>query len=146
MYRPPIRPPVGAWANHLHSQRIDRRLSQTQAFELVRERLSLSPKSRAVYVALDMGDRQPRPEEAAVLASEFGWPPEGTSAPTGATESGDPLVAALRDQTAAIERLVALLEGDLPARVVAMEQLGSRLAERVFEGEPVQPLHQETTG
>jgi hypothetical protein len=93
-----------------------------------------------------MGDRQPRPEEAEVLAAEFGWPSESTETGLAATDSPDALVIALTRQSVAIERLVALLEGDLPARVVAMEQLGSRLAERVFAGEPAQPLPQETTG
>jgi hypothetical protein len=57
--------------------------------------LHLSPKSRAVYVHLDMGDRQPKPDEAEILASVFGWPDEDAEA---APESGEAaLVAAIRE-------------------------------------------------
>lgn len=79
-YRPSKFPPKGAWARHLHEQRRARDLSQTQAFEFVYERVGWSPKSRTAYVAIDMGDRQPKDGEAAVLAAEFGWPPEPQTA------------------------------------------------------------------
>lgn len=116
MYRPPTRPPTGTWAVHLHDQRRRRDLSQTQAFELVRDPMGLSPKSRATYIALDMGDRQPREDEAAVLAAEFGWPPEPTSEAAGAIESGDDLGSAIRSQTEAIAALVAELQAEREER------------------------------
>lgn len=96
-YRPPSRPPRGEWAKHLHRVRRERDLSQQQAFELVQERLHISPKSRTVYYAIDMGDRQPKPSEAEVLAAEFGWPEEAPEAP--AVSAGDQaaLVDAIRD-------------------------------------------------
>jgi hypothetical protein len=81
VYRPPSSQPRGAWARHLHEQRRSRDLSATQAFELVYERIGWSAKSRTAYVAIDSGDRQPKENEAAVLAEEFGWPPEPDSAP-----------------------------------------------------------------
>ena len=76
MYRPPKDEPKGRWARHLHEQRRLRDLSQMQAFELVYERMEWSPKSRASYVAIDMGTRQPSPAEATILGAEFGWPPD----------------------------------------------------------------------
>lgn len=100
MYRPPSRPPKGAWARHLHQRRRERNLSQAQAFELVFEGLKLSKRSRAVYAAIDMGDRQPRADEAEYLASVFGWPPEDDvpSAGSGDGISSDSaaLIAAIR--------------------------------------------------
>lgn len=135
MYRPPNRPPKGAWATHLHAIRRERDLSQVQAFELVQEGLGLSPKSRAVYIAIDMGDRQPKPEEAEYLASVFGWP----SAATEPTESGDPLVAALTRQSEAIEALVALLTplvSDQASRLSEAESLLARLSAQAFAGAP----------
>lgn len=104
-YRPPSRPPTGAWAIHLHSVRRERGLSQQQAFELVQPALGISPKSRAVYVALDMGRRQPNEDEARVLAAEFGWPPEGIEADAVATDQAA-IVTALDRQTDAITALV----------------------------------------
>jgi hypothetical protein len=76
MYRPPKDEPKGRWARHLHEQRRLRDLSQMQAFELLFERMSWSPKSRASYVAIDMGTRQPSPSESTILGAEFGWPPD----------------------------------------------------------------------
>lgn len=127
MYRPPSRPPRGARATHLHAVRRDRDLSQTQAFELVYAGLGISPKSRAVYLAIDMGDRQPTATEAEYLASVFGWPSE----PTEATESGDPLVAALTRQSAAIEALVEELRLARAGQVVANDVLLQAIAAAV---------------
>lgn len=106
-YRPPSHQPRGAWARHLHEQRRLRDLSQTQAFELVYERVGWSSKSRTAYVAIDMGERQPKEHEAAVLGAEFGWPAEqdASETPPGIPE----LVAALAAQTTAINALVERL-------------------------------------
>lgn len=129
-YRPPSRPPVGGWAKHLHKIRRERDLSQQQAFELVSEGLHLSPKSRAVYIALDMGDRQPRPDEAEYLATVFGWPEEQDT-PTPAADQAA-LIAALTRQAEALERQTAAID----ALVVQMTRvaegqvgMGSVLAE-----------------
>lgn len=104
-YRPSSKPPRGAWARHLQEQRRLRDLSQTQAFELVYERVGWSPKSRTAYVAIDMGDRQPKGNEVTVLGAEFGWPSDPVESE--ATETPDALIAALAAQTAAINALVA---------------------------------------
>lgn len=102
VYRPPSRAPKGAWARHLHQQRRERGLSQAQAFELVYEGLHLSKRSRAVYTALDMGDRQPRPKEAEYLASVFGWPPDADAEPEAATPD---LAAAVMALTVELEAM-----------------------------------------
>jgi hypothetical protein len=115
-YRPPSRPPKGAWAIHLHAVRRERNLSQQQAFEQVQAALGISPKSRAVYVALDMGDRQPTDTEASVLAAEYGWPTEQPAVPV---ESGTAaIVAAIDRQTAIMAALVEEL------RKVTLGQVG----------------------
>ena len=72
--------------------------------------------------------------------------PDLAPASTGATESDDPLVIALTRQSIAIERLVALLEGDLPARVAALEPVVLRLAELDLEGRPRPTVPRETEG
>lgn len=143
VYRPPARAPRGAWATHLHSQRRERDLSQTQAFELVAVGLGLSPKSRAVYAAIDMGDRQPRAEEAEYLASVFGWPPEGTADASGATETPDALVSALQAQTAAINALVAELQQEREDGrdvATAFDRAASRLLEVLRPGDSGAPV------
>lgn len=124
-YRPPSKPPRGAWARHLHEQRAARDLSQTQAFELVFERIGWSAKSRTAYVAIDMGDRQPKGNEVTVLGAEFGWP----SAEDAEPEAGetDALVAALKEQTAAIDRLVSRLDA------MAMPAIRAGVAEALRE-------------
>ncbi len=141
VYRPPSRQPKGAWAQHLHSVRRERDLSQTQAFELVYEGLGISRTSRAVYLAIDMGDRQPNPREAEYLASVFGWPPEPARGPLGSTESGGDVASALlvqsraiEAQTAAISELAAAIRSLLlgsPAGLKEDEPERVRLAELV---------------
>lgn len=105
-YRPPQKPPQGAWARHLQAERKRLDLSAVQAFELVREAAGWSPKSRSAYSNIDAGPHQPSPAVADALASVFGWPSE----PAGATETPDDLAGAIRAQTAAIEALVARLD------------------------------------
>lgn len=105
-YRPPSKQPRGAWARHLHEQRRLRDLSQTQAFELVYERVGWSAKSRTAYVAIDMGERQPKGNEATVLGAEFGWPNE--EALTEPATDGD-VAAALLVQAVAIEHQAAAI-------------------------------------
>lgn len=128
-YRPPSKAPRGAWAKHLHQIRRERALSQQQAFELVQAAWGVSPKSRAVYVSIDMGDRQPREDEAAVLAAEFGWPSE-QDAPAAAgtdiaalTRAINDLVQELREERAAV--LSALQEqGRVVGLLAALQGLG----------------------
>ncbi len=74
-YRPSSRPPQGRWALFLHEQRRSRDWSQSQAFEALRAVLGLGPRSRASYLALDMGDREPRAGEQAALVAFFGAEP-----------------------------------------------------------------------
>jgi hypothetical protein len=109
MYRPSKRPPKGAWSRHLQEQRRVRDLSAVEAFELVFERIGWSRKSRTAYVAIDSGDRQPKGNEVTVLGAEFGWPSAADAEPEAVGET-DALVAALREQTAAIDRLVSRLD------------------------------------
>jgi hypothetical protein len=109
MYRPSKRPPKGAWSRHLQEQRRVRDLSAVEAFELVFERIGWSRKSRTAYVAIDSGDRQPKGIEVTVLGAEFGWPSAADAEPEPVGET-DALVAALREQTAAIDRLVSRLD------------------------------------
>jgi len=97
MYRPSKDEPKGRWARHLHERRRLDNLSQMQAFELVQERMGWSRKSRASYVAIDMGTRQPRPEETTILAEEFGWPPD----PEIDNDLEDPTLAAALNAMAA---------------------------------------------
>lgn len=153
MYHTPDRAPKGTWAVHIHEQRRKRGLSQTQAFNLVRERLHLSPSSRATYIALDMGDRQPRQEEAEVLAAEFGWPPEPTPAPLETTESRGSVAEAIDRQTAALKEMAAairdrdaplelLLRGLIEVQAAQSEHILSleKVVQRLFErGNPTSP-------
>ena len=119
VYRPSTSKPNGAWSRHLDEQRRLRDLSQTQAFELVYERVGWSPKSRTAYVAIDKGERQPKPHEAAVLADEFGWP----------TESGEPVtVAPPDDLAAAIRALTAELRDAREEREALRVERASVLA------------------
>lgn len=108
VYRPSTTKPKGAWSRHLDEQRRLRDLSQTQAFELVYERIGWSRKSRTAYVAIDKGERQPKPDEATVLAAEFGWPPDQDEPAPAQGESA--LIAALGAQTTAINRLIERLD------------------------------------
>jgi len=76
-YRPPSREPKGRWARHIHAVRKRDGWSQTAGFEAVQKAgLGLSEKSRSAYIAIDMGDRQPTPDEERVLLSVYGPPPE----------------------------------------------------------------------
>lgn len=116
MYRPPVRPPRGSWALFLHRQRRKRNWSQQQAFQELREGLRLSPASRASYVALDMGDRQPRPAEAAFLTEFFDASPDAEADPEEAMQYLPPEVQAMvagldsnrQFQVELLERLEAL--------------------------------------
>jgi transcriptional regulator with XRE-family HTH domain len=117
-YRPPSRPPRGRWAQWLHRRRRELGLSQTQAFErLLAAGMPWSPKSRATYVAIDMGDRQPRPDEAEILARVFGKPDESI---------GEEEDLVRQDR---IDRLLALVESLLDeiarerARAVVREEV-----------------------
>lgn len=135
-YRPPSKQPRGAWARHLHEQRRLRDLSQTQAFELVYERIGWSRKSRTAYVAIDMGERQPRPEEATVLGAEFGWPPdpEISDDPEDAGLASALLalageLRAAREERAAVTQRLDQMEAVLDGLVAqAMQDAGGRHA------------------
>lgn len=94
-YRPPSAEPRGRWARHIHAKRREWGWSQTRGFEAVREGLGLSEKSRAAYITLDMGPREPNEVEAAALAAVYGYPPEATTTGLEATESGDSLAQAI---------------------------------------------------
>jgi hypothetical protein len=90
--------------------RQDRGWSQQQAFEALHEGLGFGPRSRASYVAIDMGKRPPTPTEAEFLVSYFGKSPDDLPEPIEPTEPADALVVALAAQTEAINALVARLD------------------------------------
>lgn len=140
-YRPPSTPPRGAWALHLHRIRQERDLSATQAFELVYERVGWSPKSRAAFVAIDQGRSQPSPEIAAVLAAEFGWPPE----PGEVVETNDPLAAAILELTAEL-RTAREERATVEARLKEVERLVARLTERDFAASQAPQPQPRSTG
>lgn len=146
VYRASTNPPITAWARHLDQVMRAKDWSRVRLFEEVGAELGYKPKSRTAFLKF-LEDREPNATQAAIFRKHFGDPTADLApAPTGATDTPDPLIAALTAQTAAIERLVALLEGDLPARVAALEPVVSRLAERVLAGQPELPLPHETAG
>lgn len=51
-------------------------------------------------MAIDMGERQPKDHEAAVLGAEFGWPAEGEVVPAPTDQSA--IIAAIDRLTAAV--------------------------------------------
>ena len=130
-YRPPSKEPKGRWARHIHAVRRERGWSAQRGFEAVHEGLGLSPKSRAAYLPFESGERTPTPTEEAALAAVYGWPPESPTEALEATESGDTgmaaLIAAIRDQTAAMVDLVNELQAarglspEVRERVAALE-------------------------
>jgi hypothetical protein len=101
-YVPLSRPPKGAWARHIQAKRQEWGWSQQHAFEQLREGLHLGPKSRASYVKIDEGGRQPTADEAAYLASVFGWPEPEPEAEPSADVGVGALVGAI---TALVEEL-----------------------------------------
>jgi transcriptional regulator with XRE-family HTH domain len=102
-YRPSAKPPVGRWAAFLHAQRRQRDWSQQRAFKELREGLGLSENSRASYVNIDMGVREPTEKEAAFLVQFFGREPDEAAASGGEVAEGSDLAAAINRQAAAIE-------------------------------------------
>jgi hypothetical protein len=84
--------------------------SQQQAFEALREGLHLGPKSRASYIAIDMGKRLPTVGEQEFLIRYFGKSPDDFPDDLGDAEPADLLVDALRGQTDAISALVGRLD------------------------------------
>jgi len=90
--------------------RQDREWSQQQGFEALREGLHLGPKSRASYIAIDMGHRQPTVAEQAFLVSYFGKSPDDLPISPDPNEESLDLIKALSAQTEAINRLVDRLE------------------------------------
>lgn len=118
-YVPLSRPPRGAWARHIQAKRREWGWSQQHAFERLRDGLHLGPKSRASYVKIDEGGRQPTEDEAAYLASVFGWPEDEAAEPPAQADAiltaVNALVQELREERAAL--LAALSE---QGRVIAV--------------------------
>lgn len=111
-YRPPSADPKGRWARHIHAARRERGWNQTRAFEEWHVGLGLAPKSRTAYLNLDMGKRQPKPHEAEYLASQIGWPPDQDEPVEAPPSDMAALIAAIRDQTRAMDALVNELRAD----------------------------------
>ena len=112
-YRPPSTEPRGKWARAIHAKRRSDGISQTGAFEVLGERLGLGPKSRAAYVAIDLGLRQPTEAEAAVLAEWLGAYPSDDMERSGRDDTPpdlSALLAKLDRQAEVIDRLAAAIE------------------------------------
>lgn len=104
-------PESTAWARFLTRQREVRGWSQVKAHEELHERLGLSPKSRASYIAMERG-RLPDPDQQRAIIEYYGSGPleADYQEPLEATETADTLVAAIHAQTEAINALVARLD------------------------------------
>lgn len=85
--------------------RKDRGWSQQQGFEALRDGLHLGPKSRASYVAVDMGKRKPTSEEARFLVSFFGQSPEDIPDNQDPIETPDAIAAVLTAVSSLIEEM-----------------------------------------
>lgn len=102
MYRRVNSDPKTAWAHFLRRMRKDRDWSQTEAHEELYAGLKLARSSRAVYVALDNGDRPPKPDEETFLRSYFG---EGPTEADERAVAGSGEDATKLDPAALLERL-----------------------------------------
>lgn len=91
----------------------DRKWSRVRLFEEVYAELGYSPKSRSALLPL-LIDHEPTEDQAAVLRKHFGEPPEVAPEPTTATETPDPVVAAIDRQTAMLERVLEAIVKRLP--------------------------------
>lgn len=111
-YRPPSTEPRGKWAKRIHEKRRAEGLSQTGAFELLRERLGYGPKSRFSYVALDMGTREPTDAEAKVLAEWLGGYPDDMADSGDATTATSELAALVQSINALVEEMRAARQAD----------------------------------
>lgn len=123
-YRPPSKEPKGRWARHIHAKRREFGWSQTRGFEAVREGMGLSEKSRAAYIAIDMGDRQPTAAEETVLIAVYGIPEEPAQKEAGPALSGE---AGYQSVVAAIDRQTAAIVAAIQGRDAVLEGLLSEL-------------------
>ena len=106
-YRPPSTEPRGKWARAIHAKRRSDGMSQTGGFEVLGKRLGLGPKSRAAYVAIDLGLRQPTDAEAAILADWLGGYPSDDMAAPGAAPQPPGVAAYLSRIDSLVKRLAA---------------------------------------
>ena len=90
-------------------------MSQTGAFEVLGSRLGLGPKSRAAYVAIDLGLREPTESEQRVLAEWLGGYPADLEASGSGPHSPD--------ASAYLERIDALVEQLAADRAVIRDLL-----------------------
>lgn len=104
---------------------------------MLHERLGFGAKSRAAFIALDMGTREPTEAESQVLADWLGdWPqdePAGTVGDTLTVPAAllQQLLERLDRQAEAITRLARAIEGTRP--VDPTEQAEAREAARLEE-------------
>jgi hypothetical protein len=130
-YRPPSTEPRGKWANAIHAKRRAEGISQTGAFELLGPRLGLGAKSRAAYVAIDLGSREPTSAEALVLAEWLGgYPPDMPPPGLGDTLAGGgaylDLAGAIRELT---EELRLLREGQATSAAMTADLVADAIRE-----------------
>lgn len=138
-YRPPSTEPRGKWARAIHAKRRSDGISQTGAFELLGSRLGLGPKSRAAYVAIDLGLREPTEAEQRVLADWLGGYPADV-AESGAGDTPPGLADLIGSISALVEEIRAARRerADLEERVLALE-LAARLRGSSPDGEDGEP-------
>ena len=91
----------------------DRDWSRVRLFEEVGAALGYGPKSRSGFLPL-LVDKEPTPSQAAILARHFGEPPTAAPEPTTATQTPDPLVAAIDRQTAMLKAVLEAIVNRLP--------------------------------
>lgn len=116
-YRASKTEPATRWARHLDAVLRKRDWSRVRMFEEVGPAMGLGAKSRSAFLPL-LEDREPDAPQAAVLRAHFGEPPEADEpAPTEtqAMSSNADLVAAIREQTAAINAQTQMLQAVLVA-------------------------------
>lgn len=127
-YRDPSKRPSSAWGVFLDRMARERDWSQTRMFEELHAGLGMSPKSRAAYLDILAGKRDPSPGQAQYLRSYFrDGPLDELVEERVGTQQAD-LIAALAAQTEALNRLVASLDRLVVPAVAAGIQDGLRAA------------------
>lgn len=112
-YRPPSAAPVTPWARHLDKVMREQGWSRVRLFEEVGAELGYGPKSRSGFLPL-LIDREPTPQQAAILAKRFGEPEAQPDPVAGSAGSDTP--AGLADLSAAVMALVEELRVDRQER------------------------------
>lgn len=109
-------PASGRWGKFLDAMRREREWSAVQAWENLHAVLGLSPKSVAIYKAMEQGTRHIRPDEEERLRAYFGKGPDDQPAAEAEalTHARKRMVSATEDNTDALHgvRDAVLTTGD----------------------------------